>query len=65
MSQYIATPEEGRVYSTEFFDLIAKGLVKINIHKEYPFTADGVRNAQIDIAGGKTTGKLIVKVSDD
>jgi len=65
LTNYIATPEEGRTYSTELFDLISKGSVKINIHKEYPFTADGVRNAQIDITSGKSTGKLIIKVSDD
>lgn len=64
LPQYIHTPEEGRVYSKELFELIGQGLVKINIYKEYPFTAEGVKNAQVDITSGKTTGKLIIKVSD-
>jgi len=65
LPNYIYTPEEGRLYSAEMFDLISKGSVKINIFKEYPFTAQGVQNAQKDITGGKTTGKLLIKVSDD
>lgn len=65
VSNYIDWAKDGRAYAKELFDLISKGSVKLNIYKEYPFTADGVKNAQIDITSGKTTGKLIVKVSDD
>ena len=53
------------MYSNEMFNLINKGLVKVNIFDEYPFTAEGVQNAQRDITGGKTTGKLLIKVSDE
>jgi NADPH:quinone reductase len=63
-SNYITLPEEGRQYSTELFDLIAKGLVKLNVFKEYPFTAEGVKQSQLDLTGGKTTGKLLIKISD-
>ena len=30
---------------------------------EYPFTAEGVQSAQRDLTGGKTTGKLLIKVA--
>ena len=64
LENYIYTPEEGRTYITELFKLIANGTVKINVHAECPFTAEGVQQAQKDLTGGKTTGKLIVKVAD-
>ena len=59
------TPEELYGYTTELFSLIESGAVKINIHKEYPFTADGVKQTQRDITGRSTTGKLVIKVSDE
>ena len=60
----MATPEEGTHYSKLFFDLVGKGIVKINIFHEYPFTAEGVQQAQTDLARGKSTGKLITRVGD-
>ncbi|KAL7284114.1 NAD-P-binding protein [Trametes coccinea BRFM310] len=63
LGNYVYTPEEGRHYTTELFNLIAKGDLKIRIHAEYPFTAEGVQQAQKDLTGGKTVGKLIVKVA--
>ena len=65
MGNYIYTPEEGRVYSRQLFGLLADGALRVNVHAEYPFTADGVRQAQRDLVGGKTTGKLIVKVAPE
>ncbi|KAG7451752.1 NAD(P)-binding protein [Guyanagaster necrorhizus] len=62
MGNYIVTPEEKYHYTTGVFDLIAKGVFKINIFKEYPFTAESVRQAQKDLTGGKTIGKLLIKV---
>ncbi|KAI0777784.1 NAD-P-binding protein [Trametes elegans] len=62
---YIYTPEEGRRYITELFSLVANGKLKIRIYAEYPFTAEGVQQAQRDLTGGKTIGKLIVKVAPD
>lgn len=61
---YMVTPEEGTHYSNLFFDVVSKGIVKINIFQEYPFGADGVRQAHTDLHRGKSTGKLVVKVSD-
>lgn len=65
VANYMATPEEGTHYSKLFFDVMKKGIVKpIHIFKEYPFTAEGTQQAQTDLTGGKTTGKLIVKIGD-
>jgi len=62
---YCATPEEGLHYANEVFGLIQSGTLKINVHKVYPFTADGVVDAQKDLTGGKTTGKLAIKIADE
>ncbi len=64
MGNYVYTPEEGRTYSTELWRLIADGTLKIRIHAEYPFTAEGVQQAQKDLVGGKTVGKLVHKVAE-
>lgn len=65
MKNYIATPEEGYHYSSKVFGLIANGTIKVNIHKDYPFTAEGVVEAQKDLTGGKTTGKLIIDIASE
>lgn len=62
LNNYILTPEEFRRYADEYFQFLADGL-KVEIHKVYPFTADGVRQAQIDITGRGTIGKLLVNVA--
>ena len=61
---YMVTPEEGSHYSKLFSDVVSKGVLKINIFREYPFTAEGVREAQTELPRGKTTGKLILKIGD-
>ena len=61
---YMVTPEEGSHYSKLFFDVVGKGTVKVNIFHEYPFSCEGVRQAQTDLPRGKSTGKLIVKIKD-
>ncbi|KAF8559893.1 NAD(P)-binding protein, partial [Imleria badia] len=63
MGNYTYTASEAFYYSNEVWGLIEKGALKPIIHKEYPFTAESVREAQSDLAGGKTVGKLVVKVS--
>jgi len=63
MSNYVFEPEEAAYYGAKVFELIENGTLKINIFQEYPFTAEGVQQAQKDLTGGKTTGKLIVKVT--
>ncbi|KAI0756388.1 NAD-P-binding protein [Daedaleopsis nitida] len=67
MANYIYTPEEARYYGEKLFGYISKGELKITIHKEYPFTTEGARQAQSDLAtkGGSTIGKLLYKISDE
>ncbi|KAH9852519.1 hypothetical protein C2E23DRAFT_885659 [Lenzites betulinus] len=50
LANYVYTPEEGRRYSTELYKLLASG---------------ELNQAQKDLTGGKTVGKLIVKVAAD
>ncbi|KAH9817349.1 hypothetical protein DFH28DRAFT_963973 [Melampsora americana] len=66
LDQYVYTPEEWSHYTSELFQLIAKGVVRPKFHKKegYSFDEAGVRAAHTDITSRKTSGKLIVKVSD-
>ncbi|KAE8250924.1 hypothetical protein A4X13_0g4242 [Tilletia indica] len=59
---HFKTREETDRWSKELFDLIAAGHLKMNVHAEYPFTTEGIRQAQTDLTSRGTTGKLIVKV---
>lgn len=59
----VATPEEWQHYTKELYDLLAKGVLKQSIYKVYPFSAEGIRQTQIDITSRKTIGKLLVHVS--
>jgi NADPH2:quinone reductase len=61
---YLVTLEEHNRYSKELWGLVSGGALKTAIHAEYPFTADGVRQAQIDLTTGKTSGKLLIKVTN-
>ncbi|KAF9005716.1 NAD(P)-binding protein [Hymenopellis radicata] len=63
VGNYAFTPSEILHYTTEMYELIGRGILKINIYKEYPFTAEGVQQAQKDLVGGKTIGKLVVNVN--
>jgi NADPH2:quinone reductase len=63
LGNYVATQEELETYSAELFGLMAKGVVKIKVHEEYEFSADGIKKSQQDITSRKTTGKLVVKVA--
>lgn len=50
MMQQVATKEEMQSYSKELYELLASGAFKIQIWKEgYPFTAEGMRQAQDDL----------------
>lgn len=64
MANYAYTPSEVLYYANALFTHLSNGTLKPHIHKEYPFTPEGVRNAQTDLTGGKTTGKLVIKISD-
>jgi NADPH2:quinone reductase len=61
----MVTPDEGHYYGTQAFDLISKGIIKIKVFKEYPFTTTGYADAHRDLTDGKTFGKLVVKVSEE
>ncbi|KAG2022706.1 alcohol dehydrogenase [Coprinopsis cinerea AmutBmut pab1-1] len=65
MTNYVFTAEEAEHYGSRLFKEVANGDLKINIFKEYPFTAEGVKQAQSDLTGRKTTGKLLIKVNPD
>jgi NADPH2:quinone reductase len=64
MTNYTYTAEEAAHYGKILFDLVERGELHIKIFKEYPFTAEGVHEAQRDLTeqGGKTTGKLLIKI---
>jgi NADPH2:quinone reductase len=64
MGNYIVEPEESGPYFRELFDLVggSSPKLKINIHKEYPFTAASVIQSQKDLTSGLTVGKLLVKL---
>ena len=62
MGNYTYTASEALYYSDKVWSLLGSGALKANIHKDYPFTAEGVREAQTDLIGGKTVGKLVVKI---
>jgi len=60
---YIALPEEAQRYTTELWNIIANGKLKVKIHKEYSFTVEGVQQSHKDIVGRGTVGKLLIKVA--
>jgi NADPH:quinone reductase len=62
VANYVFTPEEVAHYGKILFELVEKNELKIQIFKEYPFTAEGVQSAQRDLTSGKTTGKLLIKI---
>ena len=59
---YIAEPEKADYYGNKLFKLVESGELKVNIFKEYPFSAEGVQDAQRDLTTGKTTGKVIIAI---
>jgi NADPH:quinone reductase len=63
VGNYVVTAEEAAYYGRALFDLVEKDILKIQIFEEYPFTTEGVQNAQRDLTGGKTSGKLVIKVA--
>lgn len=60
---YLVTLEENNSYSAELWRMISNGTLRVNIHTEYPFTAEGVRQAHTDLTSGATTGKLLIRVN--
>ena len=64
MGNYMVTAQEISFYNKGLWGEYAAGHIKEAISKEYPFTAEGVAQAHIDLAGRKTTGKLVIKVAE-
>ena len=62
---YVNEPEDGRDYGSELMGLLASGTVKPLISKEYPFTAEGVTEAQKGLGQGRSVGKLLINVASD
>jgi NADPH:quinone reductase len=58
LKHYVQTREDLVARSTEVFHAVAAGKLKVRMEYTYPL-AD-VRQAHIDLAGRKTTGKLLV-----
>ncbi|KAJ7103185.1 hypothetical protein B0H15DRAFT_811292, partial [Mycena belliarum] len=62
VGNYAFTAQERYSYNNQLFELASAGKLNVKIHGEYPFTAEGAVQAQKDLTGGKTTGKLLIKV---
>ncbi|KAK4171983.1 putative quinone oxidoreductase [Triangularia setosa] len=59
---YIATREEFEGYANELFSLLASGELKVKVHGLYSLSE--IKQAHIDLEGRKTTGKILLKVSE-
>ncbi|CEP19006.1 hypothetical protein [Parasitella parasitica] len=57
---YLATREESQKWWSEVFDLLAKKVIKLHIHKIYDL--ENAKQAHIDIQSRKTTGKLLIRL---
>ncbi|CAR22127.1 NADPH:quinone reductase [Lachancea thermotolerans CBS 6340] len=60
---YIATHEEWESYSSELFDLLHSGALKILISKTYPL--EEYNQAAEQLESRKTVGKLMLEISQD
>ncbi|RPD63745.1 NAD-P-binding protein [Lentinus tigrinus ALCF2SS1-6] len=59
---YDEDPKEALKWYNEVWRLVANGTLKMRIH-EYPFTAEGVKASQEEMASRKSVGKLLIKVA--
>ena len=59
---YTEDPKEALKWFNEVWRLVANGTLKMRLN-EYPFTPEGVKQSQLDMASGKSVGKLIIKVA--
>ncbi|RDX41041.1 NAD-P-binding protein [Lentinus brumalis] len=60
---YAEDPKEAREWFEGVFRLVADGTLKMRIHAEYPFTAQGVQKSQTDMVNGTSVGKLLIKIA--
>jgi NADPH2:quinone reductase len=59
---YIATRDEFAHYANELFGLLTSGTLKVRIHGFYSLS--NIQQAHIDLESRKTSGKLLIKVSE-
>jgi NADPH2:quinone reductase len=57
---YIVARNELEYYANGVLDMVKDGKLKIKIHKIYPLAE--ARQAQEDLEGRRTTGKLLLKL---
>lgn len=50
LNQYVHTAAEFKQYAAELFGLVKDGSLKLALHKEYPFSTEGIKQTQIDIS---------------
>ena len=62
---YAADKKAVRGYAAEVFELIASGVLKPVVYKEYPLSVEGVREAEQAMGEGKTYGKCLIRVAAD
>ncbi len=60
LGNYTATPEELDWRASDVLNWIGQGKLKLHIHKVYPLS--DAAQAQSDLEGRKTTGKLLLRV---
>jgi NADPH:quinone reductase len=60
LGNYIATPEELDWRAGDVLNCVGQGKLKLHIHKVYPLSE--AAQAQRDLEGRKTTGKLLLRV---
>jgi NADPH2:quinone reductase len=60
LGNYAATPEELDWRASDVLNWVAQGKLKLHIHRVYPLSEAG--NAQRDLEGRNTTGKLLLSV---
>lgn len=67
MGNYMATQEETEHYLAELWQALRSGLFKIRIERVYPFTTEGVREAQTELTtpGGTLAGKILLKIAEE
>ena len=58
-------PAEGGAWADELWALVAQGVLRQSVFKEYPLTADGVRQTSLDQKGRASTGKLLVRIAPE
>ncbi|MBL4864683.1 MAG: zinc-binding dehydrogenase, partial [Rhodobiaceae bacterium] len=59
MIHYMMTPEEVATATSDLFDVVARGAVKVDINQRYAL--GDVAQAHRDLEGRKTTGATIIE----